>query len=92
VYIWYSQVNMRYPWLQAFSLIGIGIYVPVLIIFGVLGGRWLDSKFKTENTWTIIGLALGIIVAVFCAYSMLKPFIDSTKKSDTNNKKNKDNQ
>ena len=83
---------MRYPWLQALSLLGIRIYVPLSIVLGVLGGRWLDSKLKTDNTWTIVGLVLGIIVGVFGTYSMLKPFIDSAKKTDNNNKKNKDNQ
>ncbi len=83
---------MRYPWLQALSLLGIGIYVPLSIILGVLGGRWLDGKLKTDNTWTIVGLALGLVVGIFGTYSMLKPLIDSAKKSDNNNKKNKDNQ
>jgi len=83
---------MRHPWLQALSLLGIGIYIPLSIVLGVLGGRWLDSKLKTDNIWTIAGLVLGIIVGIFGTYSMLKPFIDSAKKSDNNNKKNKDNQ
>jgi uncharacterized protein YneF (UPF0154 family) len=83
---------MRHPWLQALSLLGIGIYIPLSIVLGVLGGRWLDSKLKTDNIWTIVGLVLGIIVGVFGTYSMLKPFIDSAKKSDNINKKNKDNQ
>jgi F0F1-type ATP synthase assembly protein I len=83
---------MRYSWLQALSLLGIGIYVPLSIVLGVLGGRWVDNKLKTHNTWTIVGLVLGLIVGIFGTYSMLKPFIDSAKKSDINNKKNKDNQ
>ena len=81
---------MRYPWLQALSLLGIGIYVPLSIVLGVLGGRWLDSKLKTDNTWTIVGLALGIIIATFGTYSMLKPFIESAKKTGNPTKKGKD--
>lgn len=82
---------MRYPWLPAVSLIGLGFYVAAAIILGTLGGRWLDSKLHTGTLWTIIGLVLGIIVAVFGTYKMLKPFIDSAKQTG-NNTKDKDKQ
>jgi F0F1-type ATP synthase assembly protein I len=81
---------MRYPWLPALSLLGVGFYIAASIILGTLGGRWLDGQLKTDTTWTIIGLVLGIIAAVFGTYRMFKPFIDSAKKTD--NKKDKDNQ
>lgn len=82
---------MRYPWLPALSLLGLGFYVAAAIVLGTLAGRWLDGKLNTDNTWTIIGLVLGIIVAVFGTYKMLKPFIDSAKNTG-DNKKDKDNQ
>lgn len=51
----------------------------------------MDTKLKTDITWTIIGLVLGVIVAIVGTYRMLKPFIDSAKKTDNNSKKDKDN-
>jgi len=82
---------MRYPWLATLQLTGMGFYIACAIVLCTLGGRWLDGKLNTGTTWTIIGLVLGIIVAVFGTYRMLKPYIDSARKID-DNKKDKDNQ
>jgi len=77
---------MRYPWLSALSLLGIGVYVPAVIILGVLGGRWLDDKYGMSTTWTIAGLVLGVIVAVCGTYNMLQPLIKGVKKGNSNKK------
>jgi F0F1-type ATP synthase assembly protein I len=81
---------MRYPWLPMLSLMGMGFYIAIAIIAGILGGHWLDGKMNTNPLWLIIGLILGIAVAVLGVYNMLKPFIASAKRAD-NNKKDKDN-
>jgi ATP synthase protein I len=79
------------PWVAAFGIIGMGFYIPICIILGVLGGRWLDDKFNSRPLWVIIGLILGIAVAVYGTYNTLKPFIKSTRNGD-NKKVDKDNQ
>jgi ATP synthase protein I len=84
--------KMRYPWLWAFSLLGIGFYVVAAIILGLLGGKWLDAKFGTAIGWTIAGLLLGINAAVYGTYNMLRPFIRNISKNGDNKKENKDNQ
>jgi F0F1-type ATP synthase assembly protein I len=81
---------MRYPWLPMLSLMGMGFYIAIAIIAGILGGHWLDEKMNTNPLWLIIGLILGVAVAVLGVYNMLKPFIASVNKAD-NNKKDKDN-
>ena len=83
---------MRYPWLSALSLLGIGFYIAGAILLGVLGGKWLDGKFGTDIGWTIAGLILGIIVAVYGTYNMLRPFIKNVNKNGDNKKDNKENQ
>jgi F0F1-type ATP synthase assembly protein I len=45
---------------------------------------------NTNPLWLIIGLILGVAVAVLGVYNMLKPFIASVNNAD-NNKKDKDN-
>ena len=55
-------------WEEALRFIGIGWYIAVCIILGVLGGRWLGHKLggsTNEVIFTLLGLALGLIVAFF---------------------------
>jgi F0F1-type ATP synthase assembly protein I len=58
---------------------------------GIWGGHWLDGKFNTGPLWLIIGLILGIAVAVLGVYNMLKPFMEKAKKTDNNSQNDKDN-
>jgi F0F1-type ATP synthase assembly protein I len=69
-------IRMR-PWLAALSLSGIGFYIAGSIILCTIGGHWLDTKFGTGPLWFIVGLILGIVVAGYGTYSMLKPFMES---------------
>jgi ATP synthase protein I len=72
------------PWLTALSLSGLGFYIAGAIILGIVGGRWVDSKLNTNPLWLIIGLILGIVVAVTGTYNMLKPFLENNKKDKGN--------
>ena len=62
---------------------GVGFFIGGFIILGVLAGHWLDSKLNSEPIWTIVGLILGIMVAFYGVYTMLRPFLS--------NKRNKGN-
>ena len=81
---------MRYPWVSMLSLLGMGFYIAVAIVLGIWGGHWLDEKFNTNPLLLIVGLILGIAVAVLGVYNMMKPFIKDANKSDVN-KKDKEN-
>ena len=54
-------------------LIGVGWYVGVCIVLGVLGGLWLDGKFNTRPILVIVGLILGVVVAIYGVYRMILP-------------------
>ena len=69
-------------WRTALRLIGIGWYIAICIILGILAGHWLDSKLNTSLLW-VIGLIVGILVAFYGVYRMLVPF--------TSNKQDKEN-
>ena len=53
------------------------------ILLGVIAGLWLDSKLNTEPILVIVGLFLGIAVAVYGVYQMLLPLVG--KKQDKEN-------
>lgn len=57
-------------------LTGMGWYVGICIMLGVLGGLWLDNKLHTTPIMVIIGLLLGIIVAFYGVYRMILPNIN----------------
>ena len=66
-------------WRVGLQFIGIGWYISLTIIGGVLLGRWLDSKLSTEPLLLIVGLFLGLFVAFFGAYRMMPRPSDNSK-------------
>ncbi len=62
--------------LAALALVGVGFFVAGSIILGVVGGRWLDGRLNSEPLFLIIGLLLGIVVAFYGVYTMLRPLMD----------------
>ena len=69
-------------WVPAFQLLGIGFYVATCITGGILVGRWLGGK---QTVFMIIGLVVGLILAFYGAYKMIKPVIDNYKNNDKGN-------
>ena len=63
----------------ALRLVGVGWYVGISIMLGILGGRWLDNKFDTEPVLVIVGLIVGIVVAFYGVYRMILPNIKKQK-------------
>ena len=60
---------------MALRFIGVGWFIGISILLGVLGGLWLDDKFGTEPILVIVGLFLGLVVAFYGVYRMLLPLI-----------------
>jgi F0F1-type ATP synthase assembly protein I len=65
------------------SLLGIGWYFAVSIIGGMLGGLLLDGWLDTKPLFTLIGLALGLVVAF---YGGFKALMQVTSQSSTKTK------
>jgi ATP synthase protein I len=62
-------------WEAALRFIGVGWFIAISILLGVLGGLWLDSKFGTKPILVIVGLILGLVVAFYGVYRMLLPLM-----------------
>jgi F0F1-type ATP synthase assembly protein I len=62
-------------WRTALSVLGVGWYIVISIVLGLLGGLWVDGKFDTKPLFTIVGLIIGIVAAVYGVYQMFLPFI-----------------
>ena len=61
-------------------MVGVGWYVAVAISGGVIGGFWLDGRLSSSPLFTLLGLGLGIAVALFGMFRMLMTIMSS----DTN--------
>ena len=49
--------------LQPFRVLGMGWAIVLSIVFGLLGGLWLDGRFGTSPVLTVVGLVLGLALA-----------------------------
>ena len=58
-------------WMQASRLMGVGWYIALCIIFGLLLGLWIDDKVDTRPLFTLLGLVLGLISAFLGVYRMI---------------------
>ncbi len=63
-------------WAAAFRLTGIGFYVAACILIGVLGGLWLDNKLATRPWLMLAGLVVGLVLAVYGGYRMIRPLMN----------------
>ena len=61
----------------AMRLLGLGWYVALSIVLGVGGGLWLDGKLDVRPLFTLLGLALGLVVAFYGAYKMVQPLLNN---------------
>jgi len=55
------------------QLLGIGFYVATCIVLFTLGGRELDKVFDTGKLLTVIGIGIGLVLAL---YGGLRQLID----------------
>ena len=68
-------------------LLGIGWYVALCIVGGIIGGRWLDGWVGVAPVFTLLGLAAGITVAGIGMYQMLNAVLSNAP--DSKDQRNK---
>ena len=62
-------------WVVAWQLVGIGFYIVACIVLPVLLGVWLDNRFDTGMTFTLVGPFLGLAAAFLGTYRMVSPML-----------------
>ena len=55
----------------ALRMIGVGWYIALCLVLGTLGGLWLDRKFDTYPVLALVGVTVGLVVALYGFYRML---------------------
>ncbi len=73
-------------WVIALRLTGLGWYVAACIVGGIAGGLGLDKLIGTSPVFTLIGLALGIILAFWGLYKLIQPILYGAKHGDLTGK------
>jgi F0F1-type ATP synthase assembly protein I len=71
-------------WVAALRLVGVGFYIGICILGGVLFGLWLDGKLKMKPLFMIAGLIFGLILAAYGVYQMLRPLINDRGNKENN--------
>ena len=70
--------------LAALGMVGVGFFIAGSIILGVVGGRWLDGRLNSAPLFLIIGLVLGMVVAFYGVYTMIRPLMDDKQDKGSN--------
>ena len=61
---------------EVFRLLSLGFIVAIPILGGIALGIYLDSKLESKDPiFTLGGIMLGIIIAGWAVYLMLKPLL-----------------
>ena len=68
---------MSSRWAAALRLTGVGFFIVACILIGTFGGLWLDGKLNTEPLFMLVGLFLGLAVAGYGVYQMIRPLMDN---------------
>lgn len=65
----------RSPWLDALRLLGLGWYIVTPVVIGAVGGLLLDDWVHTSPLFILLGLALGLLVAFWGTYKLVRPML-----------------
>jgi ATP synthase protein I len=74
----YVEAGMS-RWVAALRLTGVGFFIGACILLGTFAGLWLDGKLNTKPLFMIGGLVVGLVVAVYGVYQMLRPLMSNRR-------------
>ena len=67
-----KQIAPRASSFAPLEILGLGWVVVLSLVGGIAGGIWLDGRFGTGPLLTIVGLAMGLALAVIAARSLIR--------------------
>ena len=76
-------------WVVALRLTGLGWFVAVCVVLGVVGGVFLDKLLGTVILFTLLGIILGSVAAFWGVYKMILPILYGAKSQEMNRKRRK---
>jgi len=71
-------------WVLAVRLTGLGWYVALCIVFGIVGGLALDELLETKPLFMLLGILLGSVVAFWGLYKMVQPLLNAAASQGKN--------
>ena len=71
-------------WVLAVRLTGLGWYVALCIVFGIVGGLALDGLLETKPLFMLLGILLGSVVAFWGLYKMVQPLLNAAASKNDN--------
>ena len=71
-------------WVLAVRLTGLGWYVALCIVFGIVGGLALDGLLETKPLFMLLGILLGSVVAFWGLYKMVQPLLNASASQSKN--------
>ena len=75
-------MDRRRSLLTGIQFIGLGWYIAAAILVGCLAGLWLDNQIGTAPLFLLVGLILGLVVALYGTYKMMILFLANQDDSD----------
>ena len=67
----------------AMRLIGLGWFVAICIVLGVVGGIQLDKAVDTGKLFTVIGLFVGLFFGLWGGWLQLRQVLDAINRRRT---------
>jgi len=64
-------------WVAALRLTGVGFFIAACILLGPFAGLWLDGRLNTKPWFMIGGLIIGLVVAFYGVYQMIRPLMSN---------------
>ena len=76
--IGFTRPEMGMPWwVLALRLSGLGFYIALCIIGGIVVGVLVDGALGTKVIFLLVGLILGCASAFYGTYKMVSPLLGS---------------
>lgn len=66
-------------WTAALRLTGLGWFVALSVVAGIVGGYFLDTAAGTKPLFILLGTVLGSVVAFYGVYKMILPVLYGSK-------------
>ena len=71
-------------WVLGVRLTGLGWYVSICIVLGVVGGLALDELVGTKPLFMLLGILLGSMVAFWGLYKLVQPLLNAATSQGKN--------